>query len=259
VAAKCPACGYRRRRKDDALYPDWQCPQCKRAYAKVELRDLRQGFAARGGVPSPSGASGFPGRIVTTRGGGAVREAEAPGALLLLIPVAAAGLLGYWMLGGTLIGGTAWKVGGATGVTILATSLVSAFDAKRLTMGSKHDVTANRRRRPGPIFWFLFELLFWPVAYPTYLYWRSRYGARNLAVIGVAIVLGFGGMVAMAGKEMLPGSHSGASRYQGSGRSDVPYAAREWERRPSVAEASQAAKTGERSSQQSPDPLSGTT
>ncbi len=32
---KCPKCGYERRPSDDA--PEWQCPSCKVAYAKVKL------------------------------------------------------------------------------------------------------------------------------------------------------------------------------------------------------------------------------
>jgi hypothetical protein len=212
LALKCSACGYRRRPKDDALFPDWQCPQCKRAYTKMELRDLRERLAREEELPSWPGASRSPDRLVTAQGGGAVREAEGPGILLLLIPVSAASLPWYWMLSATLIEGAAWKLASLTAVMILATSVVTAFDATRLTIGSKHDVTADGRKRPGPVFWSLVVLLFWAVAYPTYLYWRSRYGARNLAAAGVAVVLGFSATVAILGNEIRQASESGGLR-----------------------------------------------
>jgi hypothetical protein len=202
LAQKCPACGYRRRAKDDALFPDWQCPQCKRAYAKTELRDLRESFAQGEDIPSSPSTSRSPGRVVTAHGRGAIRESEGFGILLLVIPVAAASLPWYWMLSATLIEGAAWKLAGLTVLMIFATSLATAFDAAHLAIGSKHDVTPNGRKRPGPVFWSLVVLLFWAVGYPAYLYWRSRYGARSLAAAGIAIVLMFSGTVAILGKKM---------------------------------------------------------
>jgi hypothetical protein len=215
LAQKCPACGYRRRAKDDALFPDWQCPQCKRAYAKMGLYEVREGLAQGEETPSSTGTSRSPGRVVTAHGRGAAREAEAPGILLLLIPVAAASLPWYWMLSATLIEGAAWKLAGLTVLMILATSVVTVFDARRLAIGSKHDVTPGGRKRPGPVFWSLVVLLFWAVGYPAYLYWRSRYGARNLAAVGLAIVVAFSGTVTILGKEIRQPSGPGGVRYEG--------------------------------------------
>ena len=60
MAYRCPKCAYERKLKDDA--PDWQCPACGVAYAKVANSHTLQDTTVRKhtGGRSPKGTLGLP-------------------------------------------------------------------------------------------------------------------------------------------------------------------------------------------------------
>ena len=71
----------------------------------------------------------------------------------------------------------------------IATAYFAGVDAKQLGMGSDADTTPNGKKRSGPRSWAWRILLFWIIGFPSYLYMRSRYGARNLFWPGLAVIV----------------------------------------------------------------------
>lgn len=106
---------------------------------------------------------------------------DALGIALLVIPFL--GVLLIWLSITPLLSEAA---------TIVVTSILVFLDGKNLGIGSASDLTKKGKKRNGPGEWFAFTLLLWLIGYPTYLFIRSRRGARNLgfpAIIAAIIFL----------------------------------------------------------------------
>lgn len=74
---------------------------------------------------------------------------------------------------------------------VAMTSLLSAIEAGQLGFGSPRDLDAKGRRRSGPVAWFFFMVLMWIVAFPAYMWRRSTYGAKNMAVGGIVVAFAY--------------------------------------------------------------------
>jgi hypothetical protein len=76
-------------------------------------------------------------------------------------------------------------------LALVATALMAGVEASRIGIGRSDDVDENGNHYHGPPAWFLFVLLAWLVGYPAYLFRRSRYGLKNLGVLGILASLAF--------------------------------------------------------------------
>lgn len=74
---------------------------------------------------------------------------------------------------------------------VIACGVLCWIEAKRLGVGSPTDRTPKDQRRSRPGSWAAFICLLWAFGYPAYLYWRSRYGLRNLLLPGIVVVVLF--------------------------------------------------------------------
>jgi hypothetical protein len=100
-------------------------------------------------------------------------------------------------------------------ITTIGTAVLGAVEANQLGIGSETDLTPKGKKRSGPTQWFLFILLFWIGGFPAYLYWRSKYGLKNLVVGGIFIALLFIGVA--GGMSVLIENQKAAIREQFSG------------------------------------------
>jgi hypothetical protein len=107
--------------------------------------------------------------------------------------------LAYAMLAITAIAGLLIWQSGSLGIpaitisfsTIIATAILAYVEAKQLGMGTDGDRTPKGKKQSGPGSWALVILLLWIIGFPSYLYTRSRYGARNLLLPAIAVALVF--------------------------------------------------------------------
>lgn len=116
-----------------------------------------------------------------------------------MLPLVAGALTWFWIGNMRLIDGPGAKLGLLTVATILITGVVATIEASKLGIGSDSDVAAWSQRGSGksfslkpptPIVWFFGFALMWILSYPSYLYYRSRYGLRNLIWAGfVSLVI----------------------------------------------------------------------
>jgi hypothetical protein len=75
-------------------------------------------------------------------------------------------------------------------VTILGTATLAALEANVLH-GTGLDRPTPLKRVGCAAFWFAAHLAAWILAYPSYLRWRRRYGARNLLKGAAVVAAGF--------------------------------------------------------------------
>lgn len=79
------------------------------------------------------------------------------------------------------------------------TAVLVAVEARRLGVGGPNDLRKQGRRRTGPTGWFFGVLFLWFLAYPCWLFRRSRYGARNLLIWGILATSAFVGSLLVIG------------------------------------------------------------
>ena len=124
---------------------------------------------------------------------------ELLGILLLLIPPISTFLIFFWVGNMILIQGPGSTLMGLVCATVLGTAVLAAVEASQIGMGSATDIDKRGKRRSGPVAWFFVMTLLWLLGYPMYLFWRSRYGRKNLVVGGVLVTLLFTGTAALVG------------------------------------------------------------
>jgi cobalamin biosynthesis protein CobD/CbiB len=128
------------------------------------------------------------GTDLTGRKEQALKRSEALGLIALLLPICAVFLAWFWLSNMPLLYDPASKLYGTMAVTVLLTAILMAAEANSVGAGTESDKTPSGRRREGPVAWFFFGILLWIVAFPMWMYRRSRYGLRNLC--GGAISIG---------------------------------------------------------------------
>jgi hypothetical protein len=114
---------------------------------------------------------------------------DVPGVVLLATPLFTSVLAWLSVGRGYLASVAASDLMLLVGVNLAATALFVAIEAGWLHMGAPGDLSKRAKRRAGPATWFLLVLIAWPLAYPAYLRRRSRYGAADLSIEGVMVML----------------------------------------------------------------------
>jgi len=109
------------------------------------------------------------------------------GIVIMLLPIASAALMWFWISGMNLLQNPSSTLNGIAIVTILATAALIAVEASQLGIGQP----IHGKRTTGPVGWFICTLLIWIIAYPSYLFYRSKFGVKNYVVGGIASALIF--------------------------------------------------------------------
>ena len=112
-------------------------------------------------------------------------ENETLGVFILIIPVISIFLLLFWIGNMALIDRPQSKYWFIIIATVLSTSILAMIEATQLGIGKN----VSGKRETGPIGWFCCFILLWIVAYPAYLYKRSKYGLKNYCIGGILIGL----------------------------------------------------------------------
>lgn len=155
------------------------CPYCGEEILMVAVRCKHCQADLSGGGPGPAAAKAPVG--------------EGLGIAHLLVPVGATVLIWLWVGSMSLLQDPQSTLALITVTTLLATGALAAVEASRLGIGSESDRNEHGRKRSGPATWFIFHLVLWILAFPSYLYWRSKYGAKNMVIGGLVVALLFTG------------------------------------------------------------------
>lgn len=148
------------------------CPVCGRISTPTTIVCVNCGYNFRSGK-----------NVLDERRSGG----ETLGVLMLIAPATAAVLVWAWVGNMNLLQHPSEILWGISIVTILLTAILAAVDAEQLGM------------KPGGVGWFFGHVLLWLVAYPYYLYARSKAGAKNRCVLGVIVMLFFLGSTVLMG------------------------------------------------------------
>lgn len=119
------------------------------------------------------------------------KTGETLGLALLLIPICTSLLIWFWIGGMNLLEGPGSKLNLLTAVTLLGTAILAAIEGNKLGMGNPSDLNKKGKKNSGPIAWFFLMILLWAIAYPVYLWQRSKYGLKNHLLPGILIALVF--------------------------------------------------------------------
>lgn len=122
------------------------------------------------------------------------RPQETLGIFILLLPLVAALLIWFWIGGMNLLQNPGSTLAFLTIGTVIASGILVGVEANQLGIGSDTDTDKKGRKKTGPIGWALFTMLLWIVGYPLYLWYRSRYGAKNMVIGGIAVAVVFLGV-----------------------------------------------------------------
>jgi hypothetical protein len=123
--------------------------------------------------------------------GASTKPGEALGIVMLILPLVGVALVWLWIANMNLLQGPRSSLGIVLCIVILGTATLAAVEASQLGMGVRPD--SKGKTGSGPITWFFGTTLLWIICYPMYLFQRSRYGLRNLAVGGAVAGLLFAG------------------------------------------------------------------
>ncbi len=116
------------------------------------------------------------------------RPGETLGMFMLVVPAAAILLMCIWF-SNIAEAERVSKLHWLMAATIVVTAIFAAVEAIKLGMGKPADIDREGKSQSGPIAWFFFVVLLWPVCYPIYLRHRKRYKLKNLMFLGALIVI----------------------------------------------------------------------
>ncbi|NQZ70878.1 MAG: hypothetical protein HRT89_22740 [Lentisphaeria bacterium] len=107
---------------------------------------------------------------------------------IILVPIIGILLIYYWVGNMNLMQNPSSSLHLIVLGTIGLTSFLIYVDSSKLGMG-KDD--ANGKKTNGASQWAVFSLFLWIVGYPAYLFHRVKFGAKDMALLGVIIAFIF--------------------------------------------------------------------
>jgi 4-amino-4-deoxy-L-arabinose transferase-like glycosyltransferase len=125
---------------------------------------------------------------------------ETLGIIILLIPLI--GIFLMWYSPATLLFPL-------SALIVASTAILVGVEANKLGVGKekKFDKKGREKRQTGPVGWAIFVLVVWLVGFPSYLYWRSRYGAKNMLIGGIGVAILFLAITSLTGAMPFPTNH----------------------------------------------------
>lgn len=127
---------------------------------------------------------------------------ETLGIIILLVPLVAALLIWFWIGSMNLLQSPGSTLSFLAIATVIITGVLVGVEANQLGIGAKSDTAKKERKsfsmeESGPVGWAVLTMLLWIVGYPAYLWYRSKYGAKNMVVGGLAVALVFLGSLVL--------------------------------------------------------------
>jgi len=121
---------------------------------------------------------------------------ETLGIIMLVLPLATSLLIWQWVGGMNLLQNPGSVLALLSIGTVVVTGILAGIEADKLGVGKGKTLDKNGREKhqTGPIGWAITVMLLWIVGFPAYLYWRSRYGAKNMLIGGIGVALLFVGI-----------------------------------------------------------------
>lgn len=116
---------------------------------------------------------------------------ETLGSIMLFIPICTSFLYWFWIGGMNYLEAPWSKFNLLTVITIGGTAILASIEASKLGIGNPSDINKKGVRNSGPIGWFFAMILIWIIAYPGYLYTRSKYGLQNYLAVGIIVAIIF--------------------------------------------------------------------
>lgn len=194
----CPKCRYERKASDDA--PDWQCPSCGVAYAKVSAAVPKQTDPPKADASARVKACPYCGEEIlavakkckhcqtdlTRPSAGRSSVQNGHGIALLTIPIVASFLIWFWVGSMNLMQSPGSFLSLIGFGTVLSTAIIAAMEASLLGM------TSDRRKGTySPGAWFAIIALMWFIGYPAYLYKRRHFGQPSYLVVSLLVAAVF--------------------------------------------------------------------
>ncbi|MDA9923645.1 MAG: hypothetical protein P1U87_22305 [Verrucomicrobiales bacterium] len=147
--------------------------------------------------PAHSPAMRTPIHSTTAAAASPQKPQETLGIIILLLPLISALLIWFWVGSMNMLQNPGSTLSMLAIGTVIATGVLVGIEASQLGIGSDSDKDKKGRKKTGPIGWAVFTLLLWIIGFPAYLGYRSRYGAKNMVVGGIAVALLFLAAVAV--------------------------------------------------------------
>jgi len=121
---------------------------------------------------------------------------ETLGIIILVLPLATSLLIWQWVGGMNLLQNPGSVLTLLSIGTVVATGILAGIEAEKLGVGKgkKLDKNGREKHQTGPIGWAIYVMLAWVFSFPAYMYWRSRYGAKNMLIGGIGVALLFLGI-----------------------------------------------------------------
>jgi hypothetical protein len=109
---------------------------------------------------------------------------ETLGIIILLLPLIGIFLMWYSPVESSLQ---------LAALSVVSTAILVGIEANKLGIGKnrKFDEEGMEKSEYGPVAWAVFVMLFWIIGFPSYMYWRSRYGAKNMLIGGIGVAVLF--------------------------------------------------------------------
>lgn len=133
----------------------------------------------------------------STAASSAQKAQETLGIIILLLPLVSALLIWFWVGSMNMLQNPGSTLSMLVIGTVIATAVLVGIEASQLGIGADSDKDKKGRKKTGPVGWAVFTMLLWIVGFPAYLAYRSRYGAKNMIVGGIAVALIFLGAAVM--------------------------------------------------------------
>ena len=121
---------------------------------------------------------------------------ETLGIIMLVLPLASSLVIWQWVGGMNLLQNPGSVLTLLSVGTVVATGILAGIEADKLGVGKgkKLDKKGREKHQTGPIGWAISVMISWVFSFPAYMYWRSRYGAKNMLIGGIGVALLFLGI-----------------------------------------------------------------
>lgn len=117
---------------------------------------------------------------------------ETLGNVALFLPILGTLLAWFWVGRISIIQGPAGILGLISVIVVVGTGLLISVEATKLGIGTKSDPRVRQGKKvTGPVGWGIFVIFLWIIGFPLYMWFRSKFGLKNLAIGATLIAVLF--------------------------------------------------------------------